>query len=130
MGRPPRPPRPVRTRRSANGRALIPEQKAELRRTYGVPPLAGDFWYDPHSGLRPARAGHSAVPSDTIPGGEAPEGIRRLNVPAQFHTWHPSCLTRAVVTERDTHPPETPAGRSGPGPRAPVDEEHCHDDDH
>jgi len=34
-----------------NGKPLTAEQKAEFRRIYGVPPLAGDFWYDTRSGL-------------------------------------------------------------------------------
>jgi hypothetical protein len=34
-----------------NGTALTGQQKAEFRRAYGVPPLAGDFWYDTRSGL-------------------------------------------------------------------------------
>ena len=34
-----------------NGRSLTEQQKAEFRRIYGVAPLAGDFWYDPRSGL-------------------------------------------------------------------------------
>jgi len=34
-----------------NGKPLAAEQKAEFRRMYGVQPLAGDFWYDPRSGL-------------------------------------------------------------------------------
>lgn len=34
-----------------NCKPLTAEQKAEFRRLYGVLPLAGDFWYDPLSGL-------------------------------------------------------------------------------
>jgi hypothetical protein len=42
-----------------NGKPLTAEQKAEFRRIYGVPPLAGDFWYDTRSGLWGVR-GHEA----------------------------------------------------------------------
>ena len=34
-----------------NGTPLTEQQKAEFRRIYGTPPLAGDFWYDTRSGL-------------------------------------------------------------------------------
>lgn len=34
-----------------NGKPLTAEQTAEFRRIYGVSPLAGNFWYDTHSGL-------------------------------------------------------------------------------
>ena len=34
-----------------NGKPLTAEQKAEFVRSYGRPPLAGDFWYDTRSGL-------------------------------------------------------------------------------
>jgi hypothetical protein len=34
-----------------NGTALTGPQKAEFIRIYGVPPLAGSFWYDTRSGL-------------------------------------------------------------------------------
>lgn len=34
-----------------NGTPITESQKAEFIRLYGVPPLAGDFWYDARSGL-------------------------------------------------------------------------------
>jgi len=34
-----------------NGIPITETQKAEFIRLYGVPPLAGDFWYDTRSGL-------------------------------------------------------------------------------
>ena len=34
-----------------NGKALTSEQKADFLRSYGTPPMGGDFWYDPKSGL-------------------------------------------------------------------------------
>ncbi len=34
-----------------NGRALRPSEVADLRATYGVEPVPGDYWYDPVSGL-------------------------------------------------------------------------------
>ena len=40
-----------RTETVINGTTMTDVQKAEFVRTYGVPPLAGDFWYDTRSGL-------------------------------------------------------------------------------
>ena len=34
-----------------NGATLSAQQKAQFVRTYGIAPLAGNFWYDRHSGL-------------------------------------------------------------------------------
>jgi hypothetical protein len=34
-----------------NGTAMTDTQRVEFIRTYGTPPLAGDFWYDTRSGL-------------------------------------------------------------------------------
>lgn len=75
------------------------------------------------------RAGHSAVPSDTIPGREAPDRIGRLNVPAQFRNWHCECLSLAIVAERAQIPPKPWRSDRAPGPQTPVDEEPSHDDD-
>ena len=44
-------PEPQKMRTVINGREMTEQQKEAFRRTYGVPPLAGDFWYDSRSGL-------------------------------------------------------------------------------
>ena len=40
-----------RTQTIINGKPLTAQQKAEFVRIYGTPPLGGNFWYDPRSGL-------------------------------------------------------------------------------
>lgn len=40
-----------RTQTVINGRAMTAAQRSEFVRLYGTPPLGGNFWYDPASGL-------------------------------------------------------------------------------
>jgi hypothetical protein len=42
---------PGRLETIINGTRMTESQKVEFARIYGRPPLAGDFWYDPRSGL-------------------------------------------------------------------------------
>lgn len=39
------------TRTVINGRTFTPADRTDFIRTYGTPPLGGNFWYDPMSGL-------------------------------------------------------------------------------